>query len=278
MPGDADYVRSFGLQWTRHAATRLDSLTGMRLSEERFFKTTGWPKQMAGQRILEAGCGAGRFTEVVCKTGAQVVAFDASEAVAVNQANNRHLRNLVLLRADIYHPPLQARSFDKIFCLGVLQHTPDPGKALHTLVRFLKPGGEIVVDVYRQDLLSLLQWKYLLRPVTTRIPPQTLYKLVSRAVPPLIAPTAMLKQIAGRAGARLSPIAEFSHAGLTARLNRDWAILDTFDMYSPAHDRPQSIRTVRGWLRKAGLVGSVARGSNGVVLRGMLPSLDGGRR
>lgn len=278
MAGQANYVGSFGLQWTRHATTQLDSLTGMRLSEERFFSTTGWPKRMEGQRILEAGCGAGRFTEVVCKTGAQVVAFDASEAVAANLSNNRHFTNLALMRAGIYNPPLRPRSFDKIFCLGVLQHTPDPAKAFHRLVRLLKPGGEIVVDVYRRDLLSLLQWKYLLRPITTRIPPQTLYKLVSRVVPPLIGPTAMLKRIAGRAGARLSPIAEFSHLSLTARLNSDWAILDTFDMYSPAHDHPLSVKVVGGWLRKAGLVGPVANGSNGVVLRGILPPRDRGRR
>lgn len=277
MAGPTDYVCSFGLQWRWHGATQLDSITGMRFSEQRFFDTTGWPRRMDGQLILEAGCGAGRFTEVACKTGAQVVAFDASEAVAVNRANNRHFGNLVLLCADLHHPPLRPRSFDRIFCFGVLQHTPDPARAFHILVSFLKPGGEIVVDVYRKDLLSLLQWKYLLRPITIRIAPRTLYRLVSRIVPPLIAPTAMLKRIAGKAGARLSPIAEFSHAGLTPRLNTDWAILDTFDMYSPVHDHPQSTKAVRAWLRTAGLAGAVTRGSNGVVLRGRLPS-DGTRR
>lgn len=275
MAGEADYVQSFGLQWTRHAGTQLDSVSGMGLSEERFFDTTRWPRRMAGQRILEAGCGAGRFTEVVCKTGARVVAFDASEAVQANRANNRHVRNLTILRADIYNPPLRPESFDKIFCLGVLQHTPDPEKAFQSLVRFLKPGGEIVADVYRKDLVGLLQWKYLLRPITKRMRPQTLYKLVSRVVPPLIPATAMLKQLAGRAGARLSPIAEFSHLGVPAPLNREWAILDTFDMYSPAHDHPQSTKTVRAWLSKTGLVGTVARGSNGIILRGMLPARRG---
>jgi len=226
---------------------------------------------MEGERILEAGCGAGRFTEVVCKTGAEVVAFDASEAVEANRANNNHFRNLTVLRADIYNPPLQPQSFDKIFCLGVLQHTPDPGRSFLSLVRFLKPGGEIVVDVYRKDLLGLLQWKYLLRPITKRVAPQTLYKVVSRAVPPLVGPTAMLKRIGGKIGARVSPIAEFSHLGVSPQLNRDWAILDTFDWYSPAHDHPQSIKAVRGWLVKAGLVGTVGRGPNGIVLRGVLP-------
>jgi hypothetical protein len=34
---------------------------------------------------------------------------------------------------------------------------------------------------------------------------------------------------------------------------REWAVLDTFDMFSPAHDHPQSLRTVRGWLTDARL-------------------------
>ncbi len=270
MASGKDYVQSFGLQWIRHAKTQLDSTNGMRLSEDRFFQTTGWPRRMEGQRILEAGCGAGRFTEVVCKTGADVVAFDASEAVASNRANNGHFRNLTLLRADICDPALKAQSFDKIFCLGVLQHTPDPGKSFLSLIRLLKPGGEIVVDVYRKDLAGLLQWKYLLRPITKRVPPPVLYKLVSRVVPPLIGPTAILRRLGGKVGARISPIAEFSNLGVSPELNRDWAILDTFDWYSPAHDHPQSIKTVKGWLNKAGLTGTVTRGPNGLVLRGVL--------
>jgi hypothetical protein len=34
---------------------------------------------------------------------------------------------------------------------------------------------------------------------------------------------------------------------------KEWAVLDTFDMLSPAHDHPQGDRTLRAWLTRAGL-------------------------
>ena len=34
---------------------------------------------------------------------------------------------------------------------------------------------------------------------------------------------------------------------------REWVVLDTFDMYSPEHDHPQRIETVKGWFEKYGM-------------------------
>ena len=48
-----------------------------------------------------------------------------------------------------------------------------------------------------------------------------------------------------RIGARLIPIVEYYHSGLSDDLNEEWAVLDTFDMYSPRHDHPQSMGSVR---------------------------------
>jgi hypothetical protein len=33
---------------------------------------------------------------------------------------------------------------------------------------------------------------------------------------------------------------------------REWVILDTFDMFSPAYDNPQRISTVKKWMQEAG--------------------------
>jgi hypothetical protein len=75
----------------------------------------------------------------------------------------------------------------------------------------------------------------------------------------------------GKTGARLLPIVQYDHLGLSPLLNRDWAVLDTFDMYAPAHDHPQTLTTVRRWYRDAGFVDvTVAYGPNGVVARGRL--------
>ena len=89
----------------------------------------------------------------------------------------------------------------------------------------------------------------------------------------LLLPVAVwLRRRAGRIGARLLPIVEYSHLGLPAALNREWAILDTFDMYSPAHDHPQTGSTVQRWFSEAGFEQvSVTDGPNGIVGKGRLP-------
>lgn len=53
---------------------------------------------------------------------------------------------------------------------------------------------------------------------------------------------------------RLLPVASFHLADLplSDQEFREWVRLDTFDMYSPAHDHPQPYATVVSWLKEAG--------------------------
>lgn len=267
-----NYATSFGYQWNIHRRSQLDSYTGLPITRNRLFSVTGWPEKMPGQRVLEAGSGAGRFTEILVSTGATVFSFDYSSAVDANYANNGHASNLSLFQGDIFNIPLEKGSFDKVMCLGVLQHTPDPSRAFHSLAAMVKPGGELAVDAYTRSLVSMLQWKYALRPITMRMSPKALYRIVSKVAPPLIPITRLLRKIGGRLGARISPICEYSHLGLSPEINRDWAILDTFDMYSPAHDHPQSIASVTQWFKDAGFEDiHVDYGPNGVIGRGRRP-------
>lgn len=269
----SSYADSFGMQWTIHQKTQLDSHTGRSVSRDRLFAVSGWAQDLSGQLILEAGSGAGRFTEVLAATGATVLTFDLSAAVEANYANNGAHPRVHVFQADIYGLPVRQAAFDKVLCLGVLQHTPDPERSFRSLISHLKPGGEIVFDVYPRRLRTLLQAKYLLRPITRRMDQARLYRIVSRLVPPLIAPTAFLKSKLGRLGARLSPILEYSHLRLPPDLNRAWAILDTFDMYAPAHDHPQSLRMVTRWFESSGFTDFRADyGPNGIVARGAAPA------
>lgn len=76
----------------------------------------------------------------------------------------------------------------------------------------------------------------------------------------------------GRAGARLLPIAEYSYMGLPPEANREWAVLDTFDMLSPQFDLPQSAGTVGAWFEAEGFTNvEVFRGPNGIIARGIAP-------
>jgi SAM-dependent methyltransferase len=228
---------------------------------------------------LEAGSGAGRFTEVLLQTGAELFSFDYSNAVEGNLANNGKQPNLHLFQGDIFNIPLPEGSFDKVGCLGVLQHTPDAEKAFSSLARCVKPGGELVIDVYRADLLAYIHWKYILRPLTKRMAKERLYRVISEITPRLVPLAGLLRRIGGRAGARLVPIVEYSYLRLPRAMNREWAILDTFDMYSPEHDHPQRISTVRSWFQSAGFIDvDVRRGPNGIVGRGSKPGMRDGVR
>ena len=267
------YAASFGMQWNRHRRTQLYSHTGQPISKTRVFSTTGWPERLEGQRVLEAGSGAGRFTEVLIATGAHVYSFDYSSAVDANAANHAAAPNLTLFQGDIFAIPVKAQAFDKVLCIGVLQHTPDPERAFKSLATYVRSGGELAVDLYPKRLTALLSWKYVLRPITMRMNRERLYRVIERAVDVMLPLAKPLRAIAGRAGVRLLPITEYSHLGLTPEVNREWAVLDTFDMYSPAHDHPQTLDTLARWFGEAGFVDvHVARGPNGIIGRGRRPS------
>lgn len=273
----ANYADSFGFQWNRHARTQLDSHSGLPISRERVLAAIGPGIDFRGRRVLEAGSGAGRFTEVLVDLGADVVSFDYSSAVDANAANQGQPASVHLFQGDIFHIPLVEGRFDTVLCLGVIQHTPDPAAAFRSLARQVRPGGQLVIDSYAQTFAARLQWKYLLRPITKRMRKESLYQLIERVTPLLVPLARALRLVAGRAGARLVPIVEYSHLGLAPPLNLQWAILDTFDMYSPAHDHPASQATVRRWFEQAGFVDIAVRpGPNGVVGSGRRPDTDAG--
>ena len=268
-----NYAGSFGYQWNIHRETQLDSYTGRTISRDRLFGVSGWPERMTDQTILEAGSGSGRFTEVLTSTGATIYSFDLSSAVDANWKNNGRRKNLNLFQGNIYSLPLRKRSFDKVMCLGVIQHTPDPERTFRSLTEYVRPGGDLVIDIYGKSFVSLLHWRFLFRPVTKRMNKELLYKLISVGVPVLLPLAILLRKVAGRLGARLMPISEYSNLGLPYELNKQWAILDTFDMYSPAHDHPQTMHTVKRWFEEAGFIDIfVGRGPNGIIARGKRPA------
>ncbi len=173
-----NYAKSFGLQWSIHSKTQIDKFNGTNISNDRFYDSTNWEHELKNQKILEAGCGAGRFTQIALETGAEVFSFDYSNAVDANLTNNGDKENLNLFQADIYKMPFKKGTFDKIFCLGVLQHCPDVKKAFFSLLPSLKNGGEIVVDFYEKTWRSYFTPKNYYRLITTRTDPEKLYSII----------------------------------------------------------------------------------------------------
>jgi SAM-dependent methyltransferase len=250
-----NYARSFGFQWNRHACVQLDSFNGGSISADRLHQTTGWQSaDLAGERILEAGSGAGRFTEILLRTGAKVFSFDLSSAVEANYANNGARPNLRLFQADMVDLPLRPASFDKVLCLGVIQHTPDPEAAFRSLARLVKPGGQLAIDVYPLNWKALLHWKYFMRPVARRMPPALLWRWVGWYAPKLSPVARLLHRVGGAPLRRLVPILDQSDKAVPAAIQREWTVLDTFDALSARYDKPQTADTVRRWFHSCGFV------------------------
>ncbi len=263
-----NYASSFGFEWTLHARTQYDSYSGVKRSERRFFEETRWPRDLTGQVILEVGSGSGRFTEQAASTGAFVVSLDYSHAVEANYASNGWRENVLIVQADVYAMPFRPGSFDKVFCFGMLQHTPDVHAAFLALPPMLKPNGELVVDIYKRTFFrTYLATKYYVRPLTTRIDPPRLYRLTRRWIDfvwPLTRAISRIPRIGPTMNWRLL-VPDYSRLGLQGSMLKEWAYLDAFDMLSPRYDSPVTIKTLRRWFTEAGMTDATVRyGYNGI--------------
>jgi len=279
--GDGGYADSFGYQWKRFRETQLDSRNGRFESFCRLWTNTKWkPMELHGKTVLEAGCGAGRFAEVLLDAGATVVSFDMSDAIEVNYENN-HCERLCLFQGDINALPLEEAQFDFVFCYGVLQHTPDPAQSFSSLNRFLKPGGRFSVDVYAR-MGTPAPWyfpKYVWRPVTTGMDRDKLLKIIRCYIPIWLPIDTLVKKVPrlGSIVAGLIPIPCFNPLGkgLSYRERLEWAVLDTFDALVARYDFPQTPHDVRLWCESPLVDESeVFFGSNGIVANGRRSEVD----
>jgi SAM-dependent methyltransferase len=271
-----NYASGFGLEWTKHARTQYDSYSGIPASEQRFFSQTGWPRDMRGELILEVGSGSGRFTEQAARTGATVVSFDYSYAVDANFASNGARENVLIVQADVFAMPFRAHNFDRLFCFGMLQHTPSPSRAFAALPTVLKPGGALCADIYRISILrTFLMPKYWVRPFTRRMNPDRLYARVRRWVDFMWPLSNLIRRMPKGHGInwRLL-VADYSSLGLEGQILKEWAYLDTFDMLAPRYDRPATRKTFQRWGRQANLAEIDAHFTpHGIVMRARAPRM-----
>ncbi len=243
-----EYAGSFGFQWKLYARTQLDDANSQR-SESAFRRRTGFrPEDLAGKLVLDVGCGMGRFAEVATRWGAHVVGIDLSLAVEVAAQNLRD-RSATILQADVFHLPFAPASFDYIYSIGVLHHTPNCEEAFKALPGLLKPSGCIAIWLYS----AYNRWYRMsdvYRKITRRMPPPLLHQLC-RGVIPLY----WIHQ-----GLRKIPLVGKPAAGVLAYLipmsfNKDatWRVLDTFDWYSPWYQSKHTYEEVFRWFEDCGL-------------------------
>ena len=251
-----NYAEAFAFQWKRWR-TLSDSLHGGRGKYDEILKRTHFDSYPTrGASILECGMGGGDDTEVLLRLGfAEVHGFDLSNAVEVAAARLSDER-LTLSQASIFEIPYADASFDFVFCHRVLQHTPDPARALRCVCRKVKPGGVLFAHCYRRSPDAMRCFKYKLRWLTTRLPHRLVYAYVDHCGPFLHRLNRALYRL-GRTGQRLSyawvPYYHYpKFMDLAPDRLRELEALNTFDALTPAYDEPMTTEEFRGVIESEG--------------------------
>ncbi|HVF56490.1 MAG TPA: class I SAM-dependent methyltransferase [Pyrinomonadaceae bacterium] len=275
-----NYASGFGLQWKAFRKTQLDSHTATTISRDRLERCLGGSLEaVRGRRVLEVGCGAGRFTELMLGAGAKLFACDLSQAVEANYDNCHDRGDYFVCQADARRLPVAPNSFDVVVCLGVIQHTPDPEEVINALARQVKPGGMLVIDHYSYDYYHRLPQK-ILRRLLVRLPSATAKSAalaIARALLPLHRATWNERRGMWRVRrqlSRISPLIDYyeTYPQLGRKLLAEWAVLDTHDTVTDYYKHLRSAEEIAAVLDSCGLTGiEVSYGGNGVEARARMP-------
>jgi len=227
------HLESFGHQWTTFEVAHDDedratfqAKTGVSLSD------------LKGMRVLDAGCGGGRYSKVCAEAGAIVVGADHTRAVDKAKRLCAGLPNVSFVQADLKQLPLERSSFDFVFSIGVMHHDANTRAVFDAVAPMVKPGGRYSVWLYRRNQW----WQELIntgiRAVTTRLSPNILT--------PFCKLGAVLGGIPG-VNRTLNKIVNFS-----AHPNYENRVCDTFDWWAPKFQFHHTTEELMSWFREAG--------------------------
>ena len=111
---------------------------------------------VAGRRILDAGCGSGPLTAALRDAGAVVTGLDASTAM-VDLARQRLGEDADLHVADLGAPlPFDDKAFDDAVASLVLHYLEDWAGPLAELRRVLEPGGRLILSVNHPGAFAIV--------------------------------------------------------------------------------------------------------------------------
>ena len=142
---ETDLVRGFGEEWTRfHAMAPRD----LEVAGAELFDILPWSDLGPDTRVVDIGCGSGRWSEYLRERVGVIDAIDPSEAVVMAAGQHKDATNIRWSMAQAEDLPFADHSFDLALCIGVLHHLERPERALQEAFRVLRPGGGIHVYVY----------------------------------------------------------------------------------------------------------------------------------
>jgi SAM-dependent methyltransferase len=228
-----EHLASFGRQWNRYEVAHDDedratfeAKTGICLAE------------LSGRRVLDAGCGGGRYSKVAAQAGARVVGADHSSAVEKAAALCASLPKASFVQADLKQLPLVPGSFDVVFSIGVMHHDTETRAVFDSVARMVKPGGRLAVWLYRKNQWWQERLNSAMRRRTIRMSPDRLERWCR--VGAFLGGVPVVNRT-------LNKIVNFSsHPAWENRL------CDTFDWYAPAYQHHHTVEELCQWFEAAG--------------------------
>ncbi|GAB3744581.1 class I SAM-dependent methyltransferase [Microlunatus parietis] len=141
MPSNLAYHGSLGDHFNANAA---NSAYNAHIDRPAMLELAG---DVTGQRILDAGCGAGFYAAALADRGASVLGLEDSTAL-VEHARTRVGDRAKIRQHDLNTPldGLADGSFDGVLCALVLHHLADRPRFLGEVFRVLRPGGWLVLS------------------------------------------------------------------------------------------------------------------------------------
>jgi SAM-dependent methyltransferase len=230
---DDGFADSFGFQWTHFDVRQKQE------DEETFELKVGVSLQtLAGMRVLDAGCGGGRYARIAAENGAQVVAVDRSRAVDKAQTLIPKGLAVQFVQADLNSLPLRPASFDLVYSIGVLHHSPDARAAFGAVAKMVRPGGRLSVWLYRQNARWQEWINDQLRRRAASMGRDALLRWCRAAA--VVGGAPLLNRT-------LNKIVNFSN-------HPRWEnrVCDNFDWYSPAYQSHHRMEEIQGWFVEEG--------------------------
>ena len=115
---------------------------------------------LAGQRVLDVGCGGGILSDAMARKGAEVLGIDlAAKALKVAQLHALEARTPDVAYREISAEALAAEqpaSFDAVTCMEMLEHVPDPASVVKACATLVKPGGWVFFSTINRNPKSFL--------------------------------------------------------------------------------------------------------------------------
>ena len=125
---------------------------------------------LAGQRIVDIGCGGGILAESMALRGAQVLGIDMSEApLAVAQLHQLESGAELEYRRTTAEELAESEpsGFDVVTCMEMLEHVPDPDSTIRACAQLIKPGGHLFFSTINRNpkayLFAIIGAEYVLR-------------------------------------------------------------------------------------------------------------------